>query len=278
MIIWKELEADGTDASDIQITLKKLEEWADRNEMQFNADKTQAMAISRLRKKSFPSIFFQNCPLTPQPSLRYLGIQIDDRLLMNHHVNQIRATALRRLTQMKVIASTYFGSRPAILRQLVRGAILPVLTYAIEAWGFRLAVNSIRNTLDRIIRLCSIWIIGALLSSPTFETIYLAGLTYSKYRYQELLLCSAYFAPRKELEHVYEDRRTMTLAPKPIYTSGKLELQEELRARIQAGLKPPWSFSKYSEWKDEIRLCLLQEQEQLWQQSQPSVGRKTFLW
>ena len=70
----------------------------------------------------------------------------------------------------------------------------------------------------------------------------------------------------------------MTLAQKPTYTSGKLEPQEELQARIQAGLKPPWSFSKYTEWKDEIRLCLLQEQEQLWQQSQPSVGRKTFLW
>ena len=61
--------------------------------------------------------------------MRYLGIQLDCLLLLNHHVAQIKATTLRRLSKLKMITPTFFGSRPSILRQLVRGAILPVLIY-----------------------------------------------------------------------------------------------------------------------------------------------------
>ena len=40
LIIWKELQADGTDASDLQLTLRKLEDWARTHEMRFNEEKT----------------------------------------------------------------------------------------------------------------------------------------------------------------------------------------------------------------------------------------------
>ena len=48
---------------------------------------------------------------------------------------------------MKMIVTTFFGSRPSIVQQLVRGDILAVHAYAIEAWGFRLEVISITQPL-----------------------------------------------------------------------------------------------------------------------------------
>ena len=60
LIIWKELRADGTDASDLQLTLRKLEDWARTCEMRFNAEKTQTISITRLRKSSLPQLRFND--------------------------------------------------------------------------------------------------------------------------------------------------------------------------------------------------------------------------
>ena len=65
LIIWKELHADVTDALDLQLTLRKLEDRARTHEMRFNEGKTQTISISRLRKVSTPQLRFNNHPLTP---------------------------------------------------------------------------------------------------------------------------------------------------------------------------------------------------------------------
>ena len=178
-----------------------------------------------------------------------------------------------------MIASTYFGTRPTILRQLVRGAILPVLTYAIEAWGFRLQVKSIALTLDRIIRLCAFWILGAFPSSPGHEALHLAGLEDIRTRYQELLLRSAYFHKRQKLEPLLEQTsRTLQQPNKPAYTSATLKLAIELQQRIQAGLKPFWSFLTYADWKKEILDIKIKQQSEKWNLSTVSAGRRTLAW
>ena len=239
---------------------------------------TQTIAISRLRKSATPQLRFNNHPLTPTPTIRYLGIPLDSRLLFNQHVAQIKAAALRRLSKLKMIASTFFGTQPSILRQLVRGAILPILTYAIEAWGFRLQVQAIALTLNRIIRLCAIWILGALSSSPGPEVIHLAGLEDIRVRHLELLLRSAYFYQRTKLEPLIERApRMQSPETRPTYTSAKLELAKELQQRIQAGLKPPWTILTYTYWKEEILALKIQHLTDQWNATVAS-GRRTLAW
>ena len=276
LILWKELRADGTDATDLQLTLRKLERWADQHEMTFNATKTQTVDIARIRKKVCPTLRFQNYQLSPQPSIRYLGIHIDRRLLLTQHIQSIQASALRRLSSMKMIASPFFGSKPTTLRQLVKGAILPLLTYGIEAWGFRLHVQSLRLKLNRIIRLCSLWITGAYPSAPALETRHLAGLETIEDRYHELLLRSAYHLPRESLEPLLEERSTMVRSRS--YLASRHELAIELLERTQRGLKPPGKHPVYADWKDAIRSQQQKAQDQNWQQSQPSSGRRKLQW
>ncbi len=79
-----------------------------------------------------------------------------------------------------------------------------MLTYGIEAWGYRLQVQSLRQKLNRITRQCCIWITGTFPSSPTYETNHLAGIESIADRYKELLTRYAFHHPRAKLEHLVD--------------------------------------------------------------------------
>ena len=54
LIIWIELRADGTDATDLQMTLRKIEEWTDRHELTFNAERRKHSTLHAFGRRSVP--------------------------------------------------------------------------------------------------------------------------------------------------------------------------------------------------------------------------------
>ena len=100
--------------------MKHLSVWLNANKISLNVQKTELVIFKQKRKilDHKIKIKLNRKRLYPTPSVKYLGVKIDENLNWHHHINDLaaklnRANALlfkiRNYVNQKVLRSTYFA-------------------------------------------------------------------------------------------------------------------------------------------------------------------------
>jgi len=107
-----------------------LQTWAAGNNLRLNREKTKEIIFSASRKGALPP------PLSGierVPSLRVLGVTVNDKLTAADHVTTLMSSGTSLLYAMRVLRS--HGTPPSSLHNIFRATVVSRIQYAAPAWS-----------------------------------------------------------------------------------------------------------------------------------------------
>jgi len=107
-----------------------LQTWAADNNLRLNREKTKEIIFSARRKGALPP------PLSGierVPSLRVLGVTVNDKLTADDHVARLLSSGTSLLYAMRVLRS--HGTLPSSLHDIFRATVVSRIQYAAPAWS-----------------------------------------------------------------------------------------------------------------------------------------------
>ena len=154
-------------AERIQNDLKALEDWAARNTLAFNPDKTKVMIFSRKRNTQKPDITMNGKKLEYVEEFKYLGVNIDSKLLWTKHLKkQANKAQMALITGRRMIGKNW-GLTPKNASWLYQCIVRPIVTYGAIVWANATEKSNIKKKLNKIQRTACLMITGAMRSTPT---------------------------------------------------------------------------------------------------------------
>ena len=129
----------------INILIPKITKWFLSNRLSLNASKTCYQLYSIHPNNADIDIIINNSKITRTPTVKYLGIIIDENLKFDAHINTLASKISKNIGIMSRVR--YFLSSKQLLL-LYNSLILPYLNYCAVVWGF-----SYDSRLLKIIRL-----------------------------------------------------------------------------------------------------------------------------
>lgn len=114
--------------------LDAVAEWTSKWRIKVNADKTAAVHFTRNYTPSPQQLTFSGNQIEYQNSAKYLGVDLDRRLLFNIHIGRAAAKATTRIISLYPLLRSpnlTMEARQHIFLMMIR----PVLTYASPAWS-----------------------------------------------------------------------------------------------------------------------------------------------
>ena len=124
---------------DINDELSCVQEWLDINKLSLNVSKTKYMIFHHRQRnidEFIPDIRINDSPIERVNDLNFLGLQIDQHLNWNAHI-QKSSNKISRILGVMNRLKRYLPTK--ILRVLYNSLILPHLQYGILSWGFKLS-------------------------------------------------------------------------------------------------------------------------------------------
>jgi hypothetical protein len=119
----------------LKIAYKKAEDWARKHGSVFATAKYTLVHFTRNPKVNTQHpLRLPEITITPTPSCRYLGVQMDSKLDWRDHVQRIQQRANKRLTALSSLASSTWGANLVTLRQVYQAMILPQILYGCSTW------------------------------------------------------------------------------------------------------------------------------------------------
>lgn len=115
----------------IRRAVKIIEEWCSGSGLKINADKTQLMLFTRMKKinSSQLSVSVGGKKLEVVREAKYLGVTFDSKLSMKKHITETASKANRALWAASSYAGTMWGASPKVVRYIYEGIILPRIFY-----------------------------------------------------------------------------------------------------------------------------------------------------
>lgn len=178
-------------ARQLQLTLGRLEEWANATGFRFSAEKTVCVHFHRSRGLfASPDLRFGGTSLRFHDSVRFLGLIFDERLTWLSHLKDLKARSLKKLDILKCLCGTTWGADRACLLQFYRAFVRSQLDYGCTIYGS--ARKSYIRMLDSVhhagIRLAT----GAYRTSPIPSLCAEAGEPPLNTRRQMLMIRQCY--------------------------------------------------------------------------------------
>ena len=102
--------------------------------------------------------------LTKEKNPSYLGVQLDQHMTLNHHMQKIKKKCTRRLQLVKRLASTTWGADKNTLRQLYLGYVRSAMEYCLPLQC--ICSKTTRNALDKVQNNAVRHISGGMRSTP----------------------------------------------------------------------------------------------------------------
>lgn len=126
--------------------LKILLKWAEANKLQISTAKSNFIFLKGRLDRS-PIIKLNGKSLNRKETLVYLGVTLDSALTFVPHVKRVTTNASTILMRLKRSICQRVPDIQKPLRQIYLGAVVPILSYAIEAWGSQLHHSHVRRLL-----------------------------------------------------------------------------------------------------------------------------------
>ena len=152
----------------MQLALNDLSHWAQQWGFTFTPSKCQTVVFRRYMNQSemvnLPTLMINDEPVPYSNCVKFLGVCLDTRLNMNHHVQYVRTRALKRVPLLKCIAGRQCGADRTILLRLYKSLIRPILEYGCQVLDgpANKAVASLECVQNTCLRIAT----GALRTSP----------------------------------------------------------------------------------------------------------------
>ena len=129
-----------------------VQEWLNVNRLSLNVSKTKYMIFHHRQRKIdgfIPDIRINDSPIERVTDFNFLGLQIDQHLNWNAHIQKCSNKISRTLGVMNRL-KRYLPTK--ILRVLYNSLILPHLQYAILSWGSKLSrLSKLQKRATRVI-------------------------------------------------------------------------------------------------------------------------------
>ena len=129
-----------------------VQEWLNVNRLSLNVSKTKYMIFHHRQRKIdefIPDIRINDSPIEIVTDFNFLGLQIDQHLNWNAHIQKCSNKISRTLGVMNRL-KRYLPTK--ILRVLYNSLILPHLQYAILSWGSKLSrLSKLQKRATRVI-------------------------------------------------------------------------------------------------------------------------------
>ena len=119
------------DAEILQEDLKRLEEWEHQWQMDFNVAKCHVLSVTNKMKPREPKYDLHGHTLEQVSNAKYLGIEINEKLSWNTHIDGITAKANRTAAY---IHRNLKGCPRKIQTQCYKTVVRPILEYSSPIW------------------------------------------------------------------------------------------------------------------------------------------------
>jgi hypothetical protein len=137
-------------ASSVQPAIDDAVDWAHKNSMQLNANKTVVLKVSFSdQSQQACNLTIDSTVLLSSPVVKFLGIFIDSKLSFNEHVQQLISKSNSRLYFMRLLRRQ--GLDSAGLKTYYISNIHTIITYASTAW-FLLCSKKNQQLLEQVQR------------------------------------------------------------------------------------------------------------------------------
>ena len=125
---------EGNISEHINRSLQTMKEWSEKWKINFAPNKTQAMVISRQRtdRSLRRPLIMGGVEIKLAPSIRLLGITVDEKLTFASHVREIAARASRKLSSIRRISSLLDHNGCCIL---YKSQVRPMMEYCPLTWS-----------------------------------------------------------------------------------------------------------------------------------------------
>lgn len=118
----------------LQQHIKLIESWLDTWRIKLNVGKTTAIRFFP-RKRVLSKLTVYGQLIDWSKEVNYLGVTLDSRLTMNHHIDHIAEKVHRAKCCLHPLIGRGSGLPTHLKRYVYLTYIRPIITYAITAWG-----------------------------------------------------------------------------------------------------------------------------------------------
>ena len=128
---------------------------------------TTPAALGEHRRMELPD----GTPLQHESTAKYLGVYIDACHTMTDHVDHVVTTCMRRLSILRMLAGTDWGSSGDTLRQAYLTYVYPILMYAASVYTPGLSTKNLKRLRD-VHRMAALIITGCMKNTSTAKLLW----------------------------------------------------------------------------------------------------------
>ncbi|XP_074028319.1 uncharacterized protein [Leptinotarsa decemlineata] len=149
--------------SSLQKTINEIENWLFITGFQINTDKTKCIVFAK-KKTTKPTLQLLGNSIETVEKIRYLGMNIDDRLTWEYHIKELITKSQNGLYLLKVLSNHHWGSDNKLLLLLYRALVRSRIDYGSVAYDS--ASKRLLKLLDSIHNSALRTVLGAHRTSP----------------------------------------------------------------------------------------------------------------
>ena len=131
--------------------VRMIRGWLEANGLQLADHKTEAVLVTSRKNREVITLRVGGSEILSQPSLRYLGVQVDARLRFDEHLQIASAKAGAVLNALARIMPNIGGPRQA-RRKLLTSVVTSVMLYAAPIWSAATAVPAHMRQMTSVYR------------------------------------------------------------------------------------------------------------------------------
>jgi hypothetical protein len=116
----------------MNLEMGKIMDWASKNKLKFNEDKSKVMLMSRRRKRERKEIeiYVNNKIIKQVNSTKYLGNIFDSKIIFREHIKYIEEKCTKLIFSLSRSAKISWGLKHEALKTTYTGGILPLLLFS----------------------------------------------------------------------------------------------------------------------------------------------------
>ena len=154
-------------ANRMQTALNIVSSWCDREGLNVNPSKTTIVPFTRRRKVMLNNISLKGELLKLSDNVKYLGVLLDKKLNWNTHLEQVIGKATNTLWICNKTFGKQWGLKPKMIHWIYSAIVRPRITYASLVWWPKTKERGAQDKLEKLQRLATLSITGAMRSTPT---------------------------------------------------------------------------------------------------------------